>query len=186
MWAHCNHFFVRAVKGHTRLNNKLMKTTKFYLVILCIIISGIALAQGSGKVMLKADISTADTKEDVQISVIDLASKAILQKEEVATRFFADIPLNGRYMIYFKKVGHPSARLIVDTNVEAYANYHVHLKLNLSHTNEALETGLSTSLGILNFDKSLASFQLQASSVNASNMAQITYSGTSSSEAVKF
>ena len=163
-----------------------MKTTKFYLVILLFIFSGMALAQGSGKVMLKADIESSDDKQDVKISVIDLVSKDVLKKEEVTNKFFADIDLNGRYMIYFKKFGHPSARLIVDTNVDTYANYYVHLKLNLMDSDSELETGLSTSLGILSFDKNQAKFQLQPSNLKAASMAQITFSGATSSEAVKF
>jgi hypothetical protein len=162
-----------------------MKSRKLLLAIAIVFSSFSTFAQGSGKVNLRADIQTTNEKRDMQISVIDLASKDLLKREEVSNRFFYSLPLNGRYMLHFKKEGHPTARLIVDTNSPNDLSYNVHFAINLQNLESSMETGISISAGTIGYDSASNGFVLTAPESGKATLAAITYSNLAS-EIVKF
>jgi hypothetical protein len=135
-------------------------------------------AQGSGKVFLKADIETNNHNKDVQVSVIDLITHKVFQKEEVSDQFFSAVPTQGRYMLYFKKVGHPSARMIIDTNVSTDDTYYVHFSLNLKNTSADLETGISVSAGTIKYDETQSGFVIEQPMASKAGLVTLTSSGT--------
>jgi len=162
-----------------------MKSRKF-LVAFAIAFSAVGtFAQGSGKVNLRADIETMNENRDMQVSVIDLASKDLLQREEVSNHFFYSLPLDGRFMIHFQKEGHPTARLIVDTNVPDEQGYNIHFAINLKDPQSAMETGISIAAGTLNYNAVTKGFVLTAPESGKADLAAITYTGLAS-EVVKF
>lgn len=144
-----------------------------------------AMAQGSGKVNLRAEILTMNDHSDMQVSVVDLASKDVLQREQVATHFFYSLPLDGRFMLHFKKEGHPTTRLIIDTNAPDDFSYNLHVALNLKNPDASMETGISISAGTISFDETLGGFKHQAPESGKANLAAITYTGLAT-EVVKF
>ncbi|MBI3135212.1 MAG: hypothetical protein HYZ14_11110 [Bacteroidetes bacterium] len=162
-----------------------MKSRKFFMAFAMAFSSLIASAQGSGKVNLRADILTANEQQNMQVSVINLASKDLLQREEVSTRFFYALPLDGRYMLHFKKEGHPATRLIVDTNTPYDISYNVHFALDLKNLDPTMETGISLSAGTIVFDEVSGGFVLRAPESGKATLAAITYSAAAS-EVAKF
>jgi len=121
-------------------------------------------AQGSGKVTLRADIKTNNETQFLHVSVVDLCTKIVIQREEVKNSFFASLPLGGKFMLYFKKQGHPSARLLVDTTTDKDDYYFIHFSMDLITSHPELETGISNSVGTLKFNPISSNFQLEAPS----------------------
>lgn len=153
-------------------------------VISCLFISFLLLsltgakAQGSGKVFLKANIETSDDHKDLQVSVIDMVTRTVVQREDVSNRFFSSLATNGRYMLYFKKMGHPSARMIIDTHVETDDTYYMNLALNLKSTGPEMETGISFSAGTLKFDLTKSTFIIENPTASKAGLLTLTASGT--------
>ncbi|MBL7899185.1 MAG: hypothetical protein JNJ99_11680 [Crocinitomicaceae bacterium] len=153
-----------------------MKTIKVLAVIAILFHPLITLfAQGSGKANLRADIETLNDLRDMQISVIDLASKDVLKREEVSNRFFYSLPLNGKYMLHFKKAGHPTTRLIVHTNAPEAPGYNIHFKLNLKNPQPYMESGISISAGTISFNEASGSFELKEPESGNASLCAITF-----------
>lgn len=136
-----------------------------------------SIAQGSGKVMLRADINALNSNKDMQVSVIDLTTKDVIQRDEVSNRFFSTLPLDGRFMVYFKKSGHPSTRMIVDTHNVNAASYHICFSLNLKNLSSEMETGISMSIGTLKFNQGLSNFEFHSATETTAGLMAVTYSG---------
>lgn len=147
----------------------------FFLVFLVFFVSQ-AFAETTGRVTLLAQIDACNSNQDMKISVIDLATKEVIQREEVSTDFFSSLSINSRYLVYFKKEGHPAMRMIVDTNTDVIANYSVNFSLNLKNLTSNMETGISISVGTLKFDNSKANFILQPSESSNFSRVEITTS----------
>ena len=136
-----------------------------------------AFAEEAGIVTLMANINANNTKNDMQISVVNLDTKEVVQKEEVSTNFFSSLSINSRYMVYFKKTGHPAMRMIVDTHTKNIANYRIHFSINLINLTSNLETGISIPVGTLLFDDVSSNFILQPSASSNCNRVAITSAG---------
>ena len=100
----------------------------FFLLFLVFFVSQ-AFAEGIGSVTLQVQIDANNQNSDMQISIIDLETKDVIQREEVSTQFFSSLSINARYIVYFKKTGHPAIRMIVDTHTDVVANYCILLHL---------------------------------------------------------
>lgn len=157
-----------------------MKTRHVLMAFAIIGLSFGAYAQGSGKVNLRATIETSDDLANMQVSVIDLASKDLMQREDVSSRFFYSLPTSGRYMLHFKKEGHPATRLVIDTNTPVDGIYNLHFNLNLANLQENMETGISLSAGTISFDEVLNQFTLKAPQSGKATLAAVTYSAPAS------
>ena len=155
-----------------------MKTRQIFFFMFLLLTTAGVKAQGSGKVFLKANIETSDNARDLQVSVIDLVTKTVVQREAVSNQFFSSLETNGRYMLYFKKIGHPSARMIVDTKVDGSENYYVHFAVNLRTTGSDMESGISVSAGTLKFDLALAAFIIENPAVAKAGLVTLTSTGT--------
>lgn len=161
-------------KAHDK-NNNLMK---FKTTILALaIISGAfsAHAQGSGKVTLKAEIESANEKRDLQISVLDLATKDLVQRDVVSNLYHCTLPLNQRYMLHFQKEGHPATRLIIDTNTPVEMSYFLNIHLKLNNSGSEMETGISVSAGKIIFDEAKGNFDLAQDGATGARMLALTY-----------
>lgn len=153
-----------------------IKTTMLALTLLCGAFSSIG--QGSGKVTLKAEIESANDKRDLQISVLNLATKDLLQRDVVSNLYFCTLPLNTRYMIHFQKAGHPATRLIIDTNAPAEMCYHLNFSLKLNNNTSEMETGISASAGKISFDESTGSFGLTQEGASGAGMLALIHSSS--------
>jgi len=163
-----------------------MKTANAILFLFLTFFVTQAKAESPGRVILVAQIEANNDLKNMQISVIDLSTKAVVQREDVSTRFFSSLPINGRYSLYFKKAGHPAIRMIVDTHIPNSQNYCVHFSLNLKNLNSNLETGISISAGTLKMDHSDSGFILQQSGGSNCNRVVITSCRTDTGGSVQF
>lgn len=161
-------------KGHDK-NNNLMKFKTTVLALALTIGAFSAQAQGSGKVTLKADIESANEKSDLQISVLDLATKDLVQRDVVSNLYHCTLPLNQRYMLHFQKEGHPATRLIIDTNTPVEMSYFLNIHLKLNNSESAMETGISVSAGKIMFDESKGNFDLSQDGATGARMLALTY-----------
>jgi hypothetical protein len=148
----------------------------FFMIFLLINLTALK-AQGSGKVFLKVNIETNNHNKDIRVSVIDLITHHVFQEEEVSDQFFSAVPTQGRYMLYFKKVGHPSARMIIDTKVSEEDNYYVHFSLNLTHTGTDVETGISVSAGTIKYDETRLGFIIEQPMASEAGLVTLTSTG---------
>jgi hypothetical protein len=132
-------------------------------------------AQGSGKVTLKADIESANEKRDLQISVLDLTTKDLVQRDVVSNLYHCTLPLNQRYMLHFQKEGHPATRLIIDTKTPVEMSYFLNLSLKLNNSESAMETGISVSAGKIIFNEAKGNFDLVQEGTTGARMLALTY-----------
>lgn len=152
-----------------------MKTKRTLLLVALMFGALISTAQGSGKVNLKADIESGNDKADLQISIIDIATKDLIKRDLVSDLYFCTLPLNSKYMVHFKKEGHPATRLIVDTNAPLEVSYFLNFKLTLNNSASDLETGISQSVGKIAFDSSTGNFGLFQEGASAAHFLTLTY-----------
>lgn len=155
-----------------------MKTKKTILALVIIFSTLTAVAQGSGKVTLKAEIESADEKRDLQISVIDLVTKNLVQRETVSNMYFCTLPLNGKYMFHFKKDGYPALRMTFDTQAPDEMAYSLNIKLNIDNSKNNIEPGLSQSLGRISFNTVSGNFSLDQEGSGAAGLLAMTHSAS--------
>lgn len=148
----------------------------FFLLFLVFFVSQ-AFAEATGSVTLQAQIEANNENSDMQISVIEMTTKEVVQREEVSTKFYASLSINSRYIVYFKKAGHPAIRMIVDTHTNMAANYCINFSLNLKNLNPSFETGISIPVGTMKFDDVTSHFVLQPSGSSNCNRVAITSCG---------
>jgi hypothetical protein len=165
-------------KKGTRQNNNLMKIKTTILAAALIFGAFSAHAQGSGKVTLKADIESANEKHDLQISLLDLATKELIQRDVVSNLYHCTLPLNQRYMLHFQKEGHPVTRLIIDTNAPVEMSYFLNIHLKLNNSESAMETGISVSAGKIIFDEAKGNFDLAQEGAAGAQMMALTYTAS--------
>ena len=120
------------------------------------------IAQGSGKVTLSADIESIEPVHGIQVTILDMNTKEIIQRTEINSRLYCILALENRYMIYFKKTGLPSARIAVDTRNADVADHNMHVKINLSEESILAEGSISQSAGELTFNSVSGLFTLQS------------------------
>ncbi len=155
-----------------------MKIKTTVLALALIIGAFHALAQGSGKVTLKAEIESANEKKDLQISVLDLATKDLVQRDVVSNLYHCTLPLNQRYMLHFQKEGHPATRLIVDTNTPVEMSYFLNIHLKLNNSESEMETGISVSAGKIVFNATTGNFDLAQESAAGARMLALSYTAS--------
>jgi len=148
----------------------------FFLLFLVFFVSQ-AFAEEAGRVTLQAQIDANNQNSDMQISVINADTKDVVQREEVSNQFISSLSINSRYIVYFKKAGHPAIRMIVDTHTNIVANYCINFSLDLKNLNPSFETGISIPVGTLKFDDMTSHFVLQPSVSTNSNLVAITSCG---------
>ena len=91
-----------------------------------------ATGQGSGKLIINADLtSIASYDPDIEVSVINMATNREVMRNSVLENFNYTFPLNGRFMLYIKKSGATSTRLLLDTRtfMSGYYTLSFHLSL---------------------------------------------------------
>lgn len=152
-----------------------MKTSKFIWAVALVMSSFGSFAQGSGKVTLKAEIESENEKRNLQISVIDLSTKELVQRDVVSNVYFCILPLNHKYMIHFKKEGHPTSRLILNTEAPGDVSYFIHMALKLQNFESETETGISQATGTLAFNSETQNFEHSRTSVSAGSMVTLKY-----------
>lgn len=168
MWNHT------VKKAHDK-NNNLMKIKTSFLALALIFGAISSSAQGSGKVTLKADIESANEKRDLQISVLDLSTRDLVQRDIVSNLYHCTLPLNQRFMLHFQKEGHPATRLIVDTNAPIEMSYFLNISLKLNNSESEMETGISVSAGKIIFNETKGNFDLAQEDSSGARMLALTY-----------
>lgn len=145
------------------------------LAIALTVTSVLSFGQGSGKVQLHGKIETFDQLKNMQVSVLDLASHEVIDRQEIVNNFWCTLPLQGRYMVYFKKESHPTTRLILDTHVPTDNFYFVQFDLNLTQDEESMQTGISLAAGTLKFDTEKGAFTHELSETATAGLIAISH-----------
>ena len=126
-----------------------------------------AIGQGSGKLTINADLSSiANYDPEIEVSVINLASNREIIRRRVAEKFEFSFPLNARFMLYFKKSGATSTRLMLDTRTFMSGYYTISFDLTVGNA-AAGHTGATVPIGTIKFDRTSTHFGYKASNLLA-------------------
>ncbi|MFT5821706.1 MAG: hypothetical protein ACI8ZM_002960 [Crocinitomix sp.] len=135
-----------------------------------------AAGQGSGKLTINADLSSiADYDPDIEVSVINLASNREIMRKSVEENFEFTFPLNARFMLYFKKAGASSTRLLLDTRTFMSGYYSISFDLTVGNPS-AGHSGATVPIGTIKFDRTSTNFGYKASSLLANQPLKVVSS----------
>lgn len=141
--------------------------------------------QGVGKLKIHADLSAiAAIDPEIEISVINLASNQEMARKKVSEGFDFNFPLNGRFLLYFKKEGYKTTRLMLDTHTFMSGNYYFVFEMNLNKDKKDAN-GLAIPVGSIVFDSYSSRFGYKKSSLLASQPVKVV-SSLRESEVVHF
>ncbi|MDG1915880.1 MAG: hypothetical protein P8I55_14985 [Crocinitomix sp.] len=144
-----------------------------------------ATGQGSGKLIINADLtSIASYDPDIEVSVINMATNREVLRNSVLENFNYTFPLNGRFMLYFKKSGATSTRLLLDTRTFMSGYYTLSFHLSLGNT-AAGETASTMPIGTIKFDRATTSFGYKASNLLANQPLEVV-SSIRESDVIRF
>lgn len=144
-------------------------------LVLCLL-SGILMGQATGRLQVEADLDIlAALDPTIEVSVIDLASNTEMMRNEIEEAFRYSFPLNGRYLLYFRKEGYGTTRLMVDTHTFMSGIYSISFNL-IMDKNEASEDERSIPIGTIKFDRYSTNFGYQAANQQLSKTISVLYS----------
>jgi hypothetical protein len=144
-----------------------MTNRYLFLILFTVALVSNATGQGSGKLTINADLtSLASYDPDIEVSVINMATNKEVLRNSVLENFHHTFPLNGRFMLYFKKSGATSTRLLLDTRTFMSGYYTLSFDLSVGNTAEG-ETASTMPIGTIKFDRSTTSFGYKASKLLA-------------------
>lgn len=142
-------------------------------------------SQGVGRLQINADLSSiAAYDPTIEVSVINLSSNKEMVRQSVTEDFRFAFPLNGRYMLYFKKDGYNTTRLMLDTRTFMSGIYTIRFDLNMDRHEEG-DNAMSIPIGTIKFDKATTNFAYKASELLAVCPLKVVTS-IRESEVVKF
>lgn len=161
--------------------------TNRYLLLILLSLTFVhnTIGQSRGKLNIHADLSSiANYGPDIEVSVINLATNKEVLRKSVIEGFDYTFPLNGRFMLYFKRTGASSTRLLLDTRT--FMSGYYTLSFDLAVGNAAADhMGATMPVGTIKFDRSSTSFGYKASNLLANQPLQVA-SSIRESDVVKF
>ena len=158
--------------------------TPFIFLLFLFTTKNVVFGQGVGNLRIYADFSEIVAQDSsVEISIINMSTNTEIVREEVQEKFAYSFPLEQRFLLYFKKDGFCTTRLLLDTHTFMSGIYSIKFGLNMSaNTNE---NQASIPIGVIKFNGATASFGYQPSELIATLPLKVS-SSQRQSEVVKF
>ncbi len=142
-------------------------------------------AQAVGKLEIKADLSAiAAYDPTIEVSVINMSTNKEMIRKKVNEEFDFAFPLNGRYLLYFKKDGYNTTRIILDTRTFMSGVYTIKFDLGLDKNVQGGDLA-AIPIGTIKFDKATTNFGYKASGLLATQSVKVI-SSIRESEVVRF
>ncbi len=143
-------------------------------------------SQGIGKLQISADLSAiAEYDPTIEVSVINMSTNKEMVRKKVSEIFDFAFPLNGRFLLYFKKEGFQTTRLMLDTHTFMSGVYTVRFDLGISPGDTDNIELSAIPIGTIKFDKRSTNFGFRASGLLANQPLQVV-SSIRESEVVSF
>lgn len=160
-------------------------TNRYKLIFLWILFTGCAsFGQGIGKLEINADLTAiAAFDPEIEISVINMATNKEMARKKVSEMFSFAFPLNGRFLLYFKKEGYQTTRLMLDTHTFMSGFYTVRFDLEINPNQSGDMTAIT--IGTIQFDNRSTNFGFKASHLIANQTLKVV-STIRESEIVSF
>ncbi len=152
------------------------------LFLILLFLSFHSFSQGVGKLSVSADLSDIVAYDpSIEISVINIASNREVLRDQVKDEFNFSFPLNGKFLLYFRKEGFATTRLMVDTHTFLSGIYSVNFNIFMENSNS--NSGIP--IGTIKFDARSESFGYKTSNLLASKSVKVT-SSIRESEVISF
>lgn len=161
--------------------------TNRYLFITLFLFSFVftAAGQGQGKLTINADLSSiANYDPEIEVSVINLATNREMIRKSVNEDFEYTFPLNGKFMLYFRKEGTSATRLMLDTHTFMSGYYTFSFDLTVGNSARGNEVA-ALPIGTIKFDRASTRFGYKAANLLAVQPLQVV-STIRESDVVKF
>lgn len=159
-------------------------TNRYLLFTLFTFLSFASFSQGTGKLEINADLSAiAAYDPTIEVSIINMKSNREVVRQKVSDGFHYAFPLDGHFMLYFKKEGYNTTRLMLDTRTFVSGAYTISFGLEM----EKNESGIveSVPIGTIKFDKTNICFGYKSAELLAQRHLKVV-SSVRESEAVTF
>jgi hypothetical protein len=158
--------------------------TPLFILLLLFTTKNVVFGQGVGKLRIYADFSEIVAQNThLEISIINMSTNEEIIREDVNDLFVYSFPLEQRYLLYFKKEGFCTTRLLLDTHTFMSGIYTLKFGLDLMKKNE--QNNSSIPIGVIKFNGATASFGYQPSELIATLPLKVSASSRQS-EVVKF
>jgi len=160
------------------------RLTPLIILLSLLTTKNVVFAQGVGKLKIFADFSEIIAQDNaVEISIINMSTNKELVRQEVADDFSFSFPLEQRYLLYFRKDGFCTTRLLLDTHTFMSGVYTIKFGLDMTTGNAGERASMP--IGVIKFNGASASFGYQPSELVAAIPLKVS-SSIRQSEVVKF